>query len=98
MLVGAFASIRKIARVIKGTVKRVSAIMALAEHELNHNSGTSTKDAAFAAANAAADAAETGKKALEVSEATHAQFTAFLVEYSREQSALWQAVSERKAV
>lgn len=102
ILTGVGACYVGLKRVVKGIAKiyrRFTALVDLAEHELNHNSGSSTKDFAQAGKLAANKAVEAAEKAGNAAEAVGEEvkrlgerFETYVATNSAEQRATWSAI------
>lgn len=88
----------KVLKGFKDVADRGERIWKLTDHELNHNSGSSTKDAAFAAATAAAEAANSAAQSLQVIQGIGSQFNTFLQKYSDDQVSLWKSINHQGEV
>lgn len=73
-------------------------ISALASHELNHNSGSSVKDAAFAAKANSQTAVRIASETNQAVQGFASQFSQFLVNYHAEQNRVRDEIDELKEI
>jgi hypothetical protein len=74
------------------TYGRIKKVIDLAEHELNHNSGSSTKDYAMSGKDAAQSAAEAAERAVEEVKNLGDRFDTFEANMQQQVRAQWSAI------